>query len=73
MIHGGCRPRCKRSGIKPDDSHLALLFKTHPAPSARLEKLAIAMSTSFDQTTGGGLSGERFTRVTQRLRVADMR
>jgi predicted Zn-dependent protease len=61
------------AGIKPDDSHLALLFKTHPAPTARLEKLAIAMGTSFDQTTGGGRSVERFTRVTQRLRVADVR
>jgi predicted Zn-dependent protease len=61
------------AGIKPDDSHLALLFKTHPAPTARLEKLAAAMSTSFDQLAGGGESADRFTRVTQRLRIADAR
>ncbi len=61
------------AGISPDDSHLQLLFKTHPAPAARLEKLAVAMGTSFDQVTGGGQSAERFTRVTQRLRIAQAR
>ena len=61
------------AGIKADDSHLALLFKTHPAPAARLEKLSIAMGTSFDSIAGGGRSADRFTRVTQRLHVADAR
>ena len=61
------------AGIKPDDSHLALLFKTHPAPTARLGKLAVAMGTGFDQVAGGGESADRFTRVTQRLRLADAR
>jgi predicted Zn-dependent protease len=61
------------AGIKPDDNHLQLLFKTHPAPSARLEKLAVAMGTGFDQVAGGGQSADRFTRMAQRLRVADAR
>lgn len=61
------------AGIKPDDSHLALLFKTHPAPTVRLEKLAVTMGTNFDQIAGGGQSADRFTRVTQRLRIADAR
>lgn len=61
------------AGMKPDGSQLALLFKTHPAPSARLEKLSLAMGTSFDQLAGGGQSSDRFTRMTQRLKVADAR
>jgi predicted Zn-dependent protease len=61
------------AGIKPGDSNLALLFKTHPAPAARLEKLAVAMGTSFDQMAGGGTSTDRFARIAQRIRLADAR
>ena len=61
------------AGMKPNGSQLALLFKTHPAPGARLEKLSLAMGTSFDQLAGGGQSSDRFTRATQRLKVADAR
>jgi predicted Zn-dependent protease len=58
------------AGVNPDDNYVKLLFKTHPAPSARLEQLSIAMSTSFDAITGGPQSNNRFLRVTQRIRVA---
>lgn len=54
------------SSIKPDDNAVALLFKTHPAPSARLEKLAVAMGTSFDSMTGAQ-NVERYRRMTQRI------
>jgi predicted Zn-dependent protease len=56
------------SSIKPDDNAVALLFKTHPAPSARLEKLAAAMGGSFDAMTGAQ-NAERYLRVTQRVRA----
>jgi predicted Zn-dependent protease len=56
------------SSIKPDDNTVALLFKTHPAPSARLEKLAAAMGASFDGMSGAQ-NPERYLRVTQRART----
>jgi predicted Zn-dependent protease len=55
------------SSIKPDDNAVALLFKTHPAPSARLEKLAAAMGTSFDSVTGAQ-NAERYQQMTKRIR-----
>lgn len=61
------------AGIKADDNHLQLLFKTHPAPSVRLEKLAVAMGASFDTVAGGGQSADRFARVAQRVKLADAR
>ncbi|MND07362.1 hypothetical protein D3C83_292760 [compost metagenome] len=53
--------------MKPDANAVALLFKTHPAPSARLEKLAAAMGTSFDNVTGPQ-NAERYQQMTQRIR-----
>jgi predicted Zn-dependent protease len=53
--------------LKADDNAVALLFKTHPAPSARLDKLAVAMGTSFD-SLGGQSNAERYMRATQWLR-----
>ena len=53
------------SAMKPDASAVALLFKTHPAPSARLEKLALAMGTSFD-SIAGAQNADRYRRATQR-------
>jgi predicted Zn-dependent protease len=53
--------------IKADDNAVALLFKTHPAPSARLDKLAAAMGTSFD-SVGGQTNPERYAQATQRIR-----
>jgi predicted Zn-dependent protease len=54
--------------IKPDDNAVALLFKTHPAPSARLEKLGVAMGTHFDDLGGQG-NAERYLHMTQRIRA----
>jgi predicted Zn-dependent protease len=56
------------STIKPDDNAVALLFKTHPAPSARLDKLGASMGTQFDDL-GGPLNAERYQRATQRIRM----
>jgi predicted Zn-dependent protease len=55
------------SSMKPDASAVALLFKTHPAPSARLEKLSVAMSVSFDSVTGPQ-NVERYQQMTKRIR-----
>ena len=35
-----------------DDGNVALLFKTHPHPDARLQKLDVAMGYHFDQVKG---------------------
>lgn len=45
-----------------DSSSVALLFKTHPHPDARLEKLDAAMSDRFDQVKGQALT-TRFYRL----------
>ena len=56
--------------IKPDDNAVALLFKTHPPPAARLEKLSLAMGTNFDVYASGQQNMERYQRATQGIRVA---
>jgi predicted Zn-dependent protease len=56
--------------IKADDPYMALLFKTHPNPSARLDKLATAMGTQFDRYGNFALNGDRFQRAVSRLRTA---
>lgn len=45
-----------------DDDRVALLFKTHPHPDARLEKLDAAMGTKFDSDTGQTLEN-RFYKL----------
>jgi predicted Zn-dependent protease len=55
------------STIRPDDNAVALLFKTHPPPSARLDTLGGSMGSRFDDL-GGPLNAERYQRATQRLR-----
>ena len=57
------------AGVNPDDTYVKLLFKTHPAPSARLEKLALALGTNFDSLTGGPQSNDQFLRITDRIRI----
>jgi predicted Zn-dependent protease len=57
------------AGVNPDDTYVKLLFKTHPAPSARLEKLAVALGTNFDSVTGGPQSTDQFLRITDRIRI----
>ncbi len=54
--------------IKADDDAVALLFQTHPAPSARLDKLGTSMGTQLDDL-GGPLNAERYQRATQRIRA----
>lgn len=49
-------------GHASSDSSVALLFKTHPHPDARLEKLGDAMDSRFDGLKGQVLSG-RFYRI----------
>lgn len=38
--------------LKGEDGRLALLFKTHPAPSARLDELAVRMNGRLDSLPG---------------------
>lgn len=48
--------------VAKDDDSVALLFKTHPHPDARLEKLGEAMGESFDSVKGQTLP-KRFYRI----------
>lgn len=43
--------------LNPDSSQLSLLFKTHPRPADRLEKLDVAMVGTLDKLTGA--TGEK--------------
>jgi predicted Zn-dependent protease len=45
-----------------DDGSVALLFKTHPLPEDRLDKLSVAMGDRFDKVKGGDVA-QRFYRV----------
>ena len=56
--------------LKPDDDAVKLLFKTHPSPSARLERLATVMGTRFDAYANGAQNTERYVRMTARVRLA---
>jgi len=48
--------------IAKDDNSVELLFKTHPHPDERLEKLDVAMNDSFDNVKGLTLD-RRFYRI----------
>lgn len=48
--------------VAKDDGSVALLFKTHPAPDDRLDKLSVAMSDRFDRVKGETVA-QRFYRV----------
>jgi len=48
--------------IAKDDNSVELLFKTHPHPDERLDKLDVAMSDSFDNIKGLTLD-KRFYRI----------
>ena len=52
-------------GMNPQDSSLALMFSTHPAPGARLDELDRVMSTRLDRYAGQPQLAERFTRAAQ--------
>lgn len=47
----------------PSDSRVALLFKTHPAPSERLPMLGDAIGSRFDSLPPGKEVEERFYRI----------
>ena len=47
-----------------DDGSVALLFKTHPHPDERLDRLGAAMNERFDKARGQALAG-RFYRIKQ--------
>ena len=48
--------------IANDDNSVAMLFKTHPHPDVRLEKLSMAMASDFDSVKGLTLDN-RFYRI----------
>jgi predicted Zn-dependent protease len=48
--------------VSKDDGSVALLFKTHPLPDARLEQLGLAIGDRFDRLKGKDL-GQRFYRI----------
>ncbi len=47
----------------PNDSRVALLFKTHPAPAERLSRLGNAIGTHFDGLAAGKELKDRFYRI----------
>ena len=49
--------------INPQDSNLALMFKTHPAPQKRLELLDGLMTGSMDRYAGQPVMAERFQKI----------
>ena len=46
--------------MNPQDSGLALMFKTHPAPGARLDALGLRMQPTLDAWSGQPQLAERF-------------
>jgi len=48
-----------------NDSSVALLFKTHPHPNARLTKLGETMGETFDKYSEGKVVKDRFYRLAQ--------
>ena len=55
--------------IKADDKYMALLFKTHPNPSDRLDKLGTAMGTTFDRFNDRPQNADRFQRAVAKIRM----
>jgi predicted Zn-dependent protease len=52
----------KIASRNPRDASLALLFKTHPLPQDRLERLGDAMGASFDRFAEGRTLPDRFAK-----------
>jgi predicted Zn-dependent protease len=59
------------SAAPADDAYVSLLFKTHPAPSARLAHLAAAMGERFESCCGRPGNELRFQRVMAALSADD--
>jgi predicted Zn-dependent protease len=55
--------------IAATNTYMALLFKTHPAPKARLDRITVALGTNFDALANSQTNTERFNRFTDRLRL----
>jgi predicted Zn-dependent protease len=53
----------KMASRNPQEAGLALLFKTHPLPQERLEKLGDAMGASFDRFDAARALPERLKRL----------
>jgi predicted Zn-dependent protease len=53
------------ANLNPQDSSLALMFKTHPAPTARLEALDKAMSPNLDKYSAQPQEKARFIKTLQ--------
>ena len=51
--------------MNPEDSALALMFKTHPAPAERLDALAAKMQPTLDAYAGQPSVVERFRQAVQ--------
>ena len=59
----GNYPVLRKIGARnPREASLALLFKTHPLPQERLEKLGDAMGASFDRYADARALPARFAR-----------
>lgn len=55
--------------MNPQDSGLALMFKTHPSPSSRLDLLDKTMQSSLDKYAGQPTLPERFVKFTSPANV----
>lgn len=53
------------SSINPQDDAVALMFKTHPDPAERVERLLPALDEQLDQYAGHPSNAERFAEVMQ--------
>jgi beta-barrel assembly-enhancing protease len=49
--------------INPQESGLALMTKTHPTPTARLQKLDVLMSKNLDQYATQPQVADRFVQI----------
>jgi predicted Zn-dependent protease len=58
------------SAADQKDAFLALLFKTHPPPQARIERLAVGMGDRFDRFEPSPQNVTRFQQATRKLRLA---
>ena len=62
-------PACLHTmdAISAEDSRIALLFKTHPLPADRLERLDVAMGEKLDDYSGHSTEQTRFQQFQSRL------
>ena len=51
------------SSINPQDDAVALMFKTHPEPSARMERLLPTLEEQLDQYAAQPSNAERFAEI----------